>query len=59
MNQPPPAEVTAMPLAVWLGAALVAAFVLIAVLALIDREARPRLEAARDLGPVARSHPTP
>jgi len=56
---PPPAndapnEVTGMPAAVRIGVSLVAAFALIAVLALIDREARPRLEAVQDPGPVAR-----
>jgi len=54
MNQPPandaPNEVTGMPAAVRIGAALVAAFALITVLALIDREARPRLEAVQELG---------
>jgi hypothetical protein len=55
MNPPPPAEITAQPVAMRLGAALVAAFALAVVLALLDREARPRLETARDRGPVARS----
>ena len=35
-----------------IGAGLIGAFVLIVLMALMDREARPKLETARDLGPV-------
>ena len=57
MNRPPPAEAApdfpGKPWALQLGAALVAAFVVIVVLALMDREARPQLETAREHGSVA------
>ena len=57
MNDTPPAEPTpdfpGKPWALRLGAMLVAAFVVIVVLAFLDREARPNLEAAKDRGPVA------
>ena len=57
MNETPPPEFApdfpGRPWALRLGAMLVAAFVVIVVLAFMDREARPNLEAARDRGPVA------
>ncbi len=57
MNETPPPESASdfpgRPWALRLGAMLVAAFVVIVVLAFMDREARPNLEAARDRGPVA------
>ena len=57
MNRTPPAEAApdfpGKPWALRLGAALVAAFVVIVVLALMDRAARPQLETAREHGPVA------
>ena len=57
MNEtPPPEPAPAFPGKPWalrLGAALVAAFVLIVLLAFVDREARPNLEAAKDRGAVA------
>ena len=57
MNETPPSESApdfpGKPWALRLGAMLVAAFVVIVVLAFMDREARPNLEAARDRGPVA------
>ena len=56
MNRTPPAEAApdfpGKPWALRLGAALVAAFVVIVVLALMDREARPHFETAREHGPV-------
>ena len=55
MNDLPPAEPApdfpGKPWALRLGAALVAAFVVIVVLGLMDRVARPQLETARDRGP--------
>ena len=57
MNETPPAQsasdLPGKPWALRLGAALIAAFALIVLLALVDRAARPNLEAARDRGPVA------
>lgn len=57
MNDTPPAESApdfpGKPWALRLGAMLVAAFAAIVLLALMDREARPHLEAAADRGPVA------
>ena len=57
MNETPPAESApdfpGKPWALRLGAALVAAFVVIVLLALVERAARPTLEAAKDRGPVA------
>ena len=57
MNETPPAESApdfpGKPWALRLGAALVAAFVLIVLLAFMDREARSNLETAKDRGPVA------
>ena len=56
MNDLPPTKPApafpGQPWALRLGAALVAAFVLIALLAFVDREARTHLEAAQDRGPV-------
>ena len=58
MNDTPPAEpipdFPGPPWALRLGAALVAACVVIVVLAFIDREARPQLETARAHGPVVK-----
>ena len=55
MNDLPPAEPApdfpGKPWALRLGAALVAAFVVIVVLGLMDRVARPQLATARDRGP--------
>ena len=57
MNDTPPAESASdfpgKPWALRLGAALVVAFALIVLLAFMDREARPNLEAAKDRGAVA------
>ena len=57
MNETPPVESATdfpgKPWALRLGAALVAAFMLIVLLALVDHAARPNLEAAKDRGPVA------
>ena len=57
MNETPPAESApdfpGKPWALRLGAGLVAAFALIVLLALVDRAARPSLEAAKDSGPLA------
>ena len=57
MNDLPPAEPASdfpgKPWALRLGAALAAAFVVIVVLGLMDRVARPKLEAATDRGPAA------
>ena len=57
MNEMPPAESAAdFPGKTWalrLGAMLVAAFVLIVLLAFIDRAGRPELEAAKGRDPVA------
>ena len=57
MNDTPPAEPApdfpGKPWALRLGAALVAAFVVIVVLALTDRAARPQLETVREHDPVA------
>ena len=54
MNDIPPAESAhdfpGKPWALRLGAGLVAAFVVIVVLALMDRAARPQLETAREHG---------
>ncbi len=56
MNETQPAEsapdFSGKPWALRLGAMLVAAFVVIVLLAFMDREARPNLEAAQDRGPV-------
>ena len=55
MNDTPPAEPApdfpGKPWALRIGAVLVAAFVVIAVLGLMDRVARPQLETATDRGP--------
>ena len=60
MNDTPPAESAAdfpgKPWALRLGAILVAAFVLIVVLAFMDRAAGSNLEAAKDRGPVSAKH---
>ena len=57
MNDTPPAESApdfpGKPWALRLGAMLVAAFIMIVLLAFMDRAARANLEAARDRGPVA------
>ena len=57
MDETPPAEPApdfpGKPWALRLGAMLIAAYVLTVLLALMDREARPHLEAAMDRGPVA------
>ena len=57
MNETPPAESApdfpGKPWALRLGAALVGAFALIVVLALMDRVARTNLESAKDHGPAA------
>ena len=57
MNETPLAESVpdfpGKPWAMRLGAMLVAAFVLIVLLAFMDRAARTNLEAAKDRGPVA------
>ena len=56
MNDTPPAEPApdfpGKPWALRLGAGLVAAFVVIVVLALMDRAARPQLEKATEHAPV-------
>lgn len=56
MNELPPVESApafpGKPWALRLGAALVAVFVLIVVLAVMDRAARSNLEAAQDRDPV-------
>ena len=56
MTDIPPAEPTpdfpGKPWALRIGAALAAAFVVIVVLALMDRVARPQLETAKEHGPV-------
>ena len=58
MDQTPPLEptavITAQPFAMRLAAALIAAFVLIVVLAFVDRAGRSQLETSEDRGPVAR-----
>ena len=58
MNEMPPAESApdfpGKPWALRLGAMLVAAFVLTVALAFMDRAARTKLEAANDLGSVAK-----
>ncbi len=59
MDQKPPieptAEITAQPFARRLAVALVTAFVLIVMLAFVDRERRAQLETSKDLGLVVRS----
>ena len=60
MNDTPPAEPApdfpGKPWALRLGAGLVAAFVVIVVLGLMDRAARPQLETAMEHAPVVGKH---